>query len=62
MKAIILNDTYVSGTPVFTGEVVDVDKTDLQLLTSYQKAVELDQATDEHKKLVEARKAAIKNK
>jgi hypothetical protein len=62
VKAIVIADTFVSGTPVFAGEVIELEKSDFDELSIYKKAVALDEATEEQKKLVKAREATASKK
>lgn len=58
-KYLIIQDTFISGDPVFAGDVVECDNANASNLLLANRAVEFAKATDEQKKLIEARKAAI---
>lgn len=58
-KLLIIQDTFISGDPVFAGDVVEADSSNTSNLFLAKRAVELSKATDEQKKLIAARQAAI---
>lgn len=55
MKSLIIKDTYISGKPVFKGQVRDLPEPEFKLLSGMHRVVELAKATKEQAALVEAR-------
>lgn len=51
-KIIILTDTFIDGTPVGQGSVVDVDDGNLNLLTQAKRCVLFSKASAEQKALI----------
>lgn len=51
-KIIIISDTYIDGTPVEKGSVVEVDDGNLNLLTQAKRCVLFAKATPEQKALI----------
>jgi hypothetical protein len=55
MKSLFIKDTYVSGKPVYKGQVRDLPESEFRLLGGMRRVVELAKATKEQAALVEAR-------
>jgi len=59
IKTLIVQDTWIEGTPVYAGEVVEIDKETLTLLREVKRAVEYDRATKDQLKLEKTRKEPV---
>jgi len=56
-KYLIISDTFISGDPVFKGQVIEADNANASNLLLANRAVEISKATPEQLKFVEERKA-----